>query len=192
MVWSLRVETKGPSLETVVSEHSTTVKKSKVDEKTIQASRMEFGENWEYRSDSRVREGYVATTEIAFKLKEFENYKPLWLGLAKIHGVSISAVTYDHTRRIEFQNESRRKAVLAARDKARALAEALGAVIGEPLMIEEDLSPSEGWQFQRNTSLNNLRAADAEAQGQSTGLAPGTIPITVRVKAAFRLTGAGR
>ena len=195
MLWSLRVETKGASLDSVAAEHSSTVesvleflKKSKVDQKTLQSSRMDFGENWEYRSSSRVREGYVASTEIAFKLRDFEAYKPLWLGLAKFRAVSVTSVTYDHTRRIEFQNQTRQKAVMAARDKATALAGALGAEIGEALMVEEDLSMSEGWRPQANTMVfNNLRALDAGDQQHPAALAPGTIPIIIRVKAAFRL-----
>ena len=94
-------------------------------------------------------------------------------------------VTYDHTKRIDYQNETRQKAVLAAREMAATLAAALGSEIGEPLMLEEELSVSEGWQRNRaNMVLNNLRSMD-EAMGASTeALAPGTIPITMRVKAA--------
>jgi uncharacterized protein YggE len=54
MVWFLNVENKGSTLENVAGEHTKAVqaaldflKKSKVDEKTIQSSRTEFGQNWE-------------------------------------------------------------------------------------------------------------------------------------------------
>src|SRR5262245_61715875 len=121
MIWSLRAENKGPALESLASEHMKVVqtaldflKKSKVDEKTIQSSRMEFGENWEYRSSSRMREGYVASTEIVFKITNLELYKTLWLGLAKMSSISVQAVTYDHTKRIDYQNQTRQKAILAA------------------------------------------------------------------------------
>lgn len=67
MLWSVRVENKGPLLENVAEAHAMLVqavlallKESKVEGKVIQTSRMEFGENWEFVSGSRVREGYLA------------------------------------------------------------------------------------------------------------------------------------
>lgn len=196
MVWSLRVENKGPALKAFASEHTKSVqnvleflKKSKVDPKALQTSQMQFSENWEYRSSSRVREGYVASTEVSFKTTDLELYTQLWLGLADMPFVSVQSVTYDHTKRIEFQNQTREKAILAAKEKATVSARTLGAEIGEPLLLEEDLSTSEGWQLNPGNAMlnNNLRAGGGEERGSMEALAPGTIPIRIRVKAAFQL-----
>ena len=61
MIWALKVEDKGDVLEGVANEHAkhteallTFLKAGKVDEKTLQTSRMEFGQNWEYRSNNVV------------------------------------------------------------------------------------------------------------------------------------------
>ncbi|MEI6389486.1 MAG: SIMPL domain-containing protein [Verrucomicrobiota bacterium] len=196
MVWSLQVENKGDVLETVAREHTKSVQKvleflnqSKVDPKALQTSRMRFSENWEYRANSRVREGYVASTEISFKTTDLELYVHLWLGLAGMPVVSVQSVTYDHTGRIDFQNQTRDKAILAAKEKAAASAKTLGAEIGAPLLLEEVLSPSEGWQmtFENNLRNTNIAAEGGEGRGSPEGLAPGTIPIRIRVKAAFQL-----
>ena len=195
MVWSLRVENKGSALKAVASEHTKSVqqvleflKKSKVDPKALQTSRMQFAENWEYRSSARAREGYVASTEISFKTSDLELYEQLWQGLADISAVSVQGITYDHTKRIDFQNQTREKAILAAKEKAAASAKTLGAEIGAPLLLEEDLSASEGWQMSTsNVALNNLRVAGGEERSPLEALAPGTIPISIRVKAAFQL-----
>ena len=59
---------------------------------------------------------------------------------------------------------------------------------GVSLLVEEEISVSEGWQRNRaNLVVNNLRTLDGAETGKSESLAPGTIPITMRVKAAFRL-----
>ena len=195
MVWSLQVENKGPALEVVASEHSKRVqkvleflKKSNLDTKAIQTSRLEFGENWTYTSSSRVKEGYVATTDISFKTTDLDRYPSLWLGLAEMPAVSVQNVSYDHTKRIDFQNQTREKAILAAMEKATASAKTLGVSIGEPLLLEEDLSQSEGWQMNRQMlAMNNLRVSGGDERRPVEALAPGTIPITIRVKASFKL-----
>ncbi|PWU16444.1 MAG: hypothetical protein C5B50_13425 [Verrucomicrobia bacterium] len=197
MVWSLRVENKGAVLKTVASEHTKSVqqvlkflRESKVDAKALQTSRMQFAENWEYRSSSRVREGYVASTQLSFKTTDLELYTNLWLGLAEMPVVSVESVTYDHTRRIEFQNQTREKAIKAAKEKATVSAKTLGAKVGAPLLLEEDLSASEGWQMNyanANGVVQNIRTFGADDRPPQEALAPGTIPIRIRVKAAFQL-----
>jgi len=194
MIWSVRVQNRGAVLETVASDHAknlqgtlSLLKDLKVDEKTTQTSRMEFGENWEYRSSSRVKEGYIASTDISFKITNFELYSKLWFGLAKQSAVSVENVTYDHTKRIEFRNETRQKAITAAKEKAAAMAKSLGSQIGEPLLVEEDISVSDGWQWQGNLAANNLRTVSGEEQVGKGALSPGTIPVQARIKVAFRL-----
>ena len=195
MIWSLKIENKGGDLEAVAREHGKQVeavlkflKESKVDEKSLQTSGMRFGENWEYRGSSRVKEGYVASTDIAFKMRELDKYSALWLGLAKSTAVTVESVNYEHTKRIEYRNETRQKALLAAKEKASVMAATLGAEIGEPLAVEEDMAVSEGWQgnYARNTS-NVVRSLNADDEISSEGLSPGTISIKARVRISFRL-----
>ena len=195
MIWSLKVETRGAVLESVAKEHSKTIegvlrflKDAKVDAKSIQTSRMEFGENWEERDSGRIRKGFVASMEISFKLADLNQYNSLWLGLAKFPAVSIEAVTYDHSKRTEYRNETREKALLAAREKARAMAKTLGSEIGEPLLVEEDLQLIEGWAMNntRNVAVQAL-AFRGDDRDNPRALSLGTIPIQARVRVAFRL-----
>jgi len=200
MHWFLTVRNKAAALQDASNEHARAVqqvlellKAQKLPETNIQTARMEFGENREYKNNSWVQEGYFASTDITFKLDDFEQYKALWMGLSGIPNVSVRTVQYDHSRRIEYQNDTRTKAVVAARDKARALAGALDSTIAEPLLIEEDLAGNEGWD--REALLNNVRNVSFyEGNGgtRDEQLAPGTIPIRVRVKVAFRLISHNR
>jgi hypothetical protein len=192
MVWSLKIESKGPMLDVVAGEHAKAVeavlnllKDAKVEGKVIQTSHMEFGENREYRDSKWVKEGYFAATSVSFKITDFELYQKLWLGLAKIPQVSVESVEYDHTRRIEYQNETRQKAVLAAREKAAAMARALGSEIGDPLLLDEDVAEESHWGS--NSARNNLRVISNDEEPQAQSLALGTIPIKTRVRASFRL-----
>lgn len=195
MIWSLNVRNKAATLQDAAKEHGSVVqqvlqllKDKKVPEAKTQTAQMQFGENQEYRGNSWVREGYFASTDISFTLEDLTQYSPLWIGLSEIPSVSVRSVQYEHSRRIEYQNETRNKAVLAARDKARSLAETLGSTIAEPLAIEEDLSLDEGWG---RPAMASFRSPEREPGMPGEQVAPGKIPIKARVKVVFRLVSQG-
>ncbi len=153
MIWFLNINNKGAKLNEVANEHTEKVQTvlsllndTNIKKENIQTARMEFGENWVYKNKTQVKEGYFASTGVSFTILEFEKYNRIWEELSKIQEVSVQNVFYDHIKRIEYQNETRIKAVLEAKNKAEALVKAVGSEIGEPLLIEEDLSLNEGWQ----------------------------------------------
>ena len=116
---------------------------------------MEFGENTVYKSGSRIKEGYI------------------------------KSVVYDHTDKIEIRNETRKKALLEASKKAKALAGTLGSEIGEPLVIKENPSFDGG---PRPQYAANMRAEmDSFGGGGGPVLALGKIPIRTTVQVVFRL-----
>jgi len=199
MIWNVEVRNKNLALETAAAEHGKTVqsvlsllKASKLDSKTIQTSQMEFGVNQEYISGSWTKSGYYAKTDVSFTVTNLELYEKLWLGLAGIQGVSVQNISYDHSKRIDYRNETRRKALQAAKDKAGEMAKVLGAEIGEPLLVEEDLSVNEGWWIGQNYVGNNLQTVGNAKPEAPEQLSPGTIPIRARVKVSFRLLTAQR
>lgn len=188
MYWSLSVRNKAGDLHDVAKQHTKIVsqvlrflEENKLPGKDIQTTRMEFGVNWEDKDDSLVKEGYFGSTGIIFKVEDFRKYNVLWMGLSKIANVSVGGVYYNHSKRIAYQNETRKNALLAAKEKAAALAEALGSSIGEPLLIEEEDGDSS-----RLSAVNSFREIESGSE-MPEGIAPGKIPIRVRVKVAFRL-----
>jgi len=196
MKWLLNVQNISSTSVGVAEVHGATVikvleflKKSKIAEETIQTSRMQLRENlkWNPSIQNQVQDGYAASTDVQFTLADFAGYSSIWMGLSSISGVRVTNVSLDHSDRIKFQNEARAQAVLAARDKARAIAETLGAKIGQPLIVEEDLSADEGYRLQ---TTNSVSANDVRSSGSAAGqdeVAPGSMPIRARVKATFRL-----
>jgi len=198
MVWSVEVRSQDAKLEAAAAGHAKSVasvlrllKESRIEGKKTQTSRMEFGENREYIANSWVKSGYYAKTDVSFKLTDFEQYQPLWTGLASIPGVSIGNVGYDNTQRIDHRKEARRKALEAAKAKATEMVQVLGSEIAEPLLVEEDLSVSEGWQGNNAVQLMNNVSAPGDAATREAGqLSLGTISIRARVKVSFRLVAA--
>jgi uncharacterized protein len=109
LLWTIRVRNQGLMLEDVAKQHTklvetvmTLLKNLKLEEKSIQTSRMEFGENWDHRSGARIRDGYFASTAISFKVVDFELDGKIWFSLAKTPEVTVENVTYDHSKRIKL------------------------------------------------------------------------------------------
>lgn len=192
MNWHLSVRNEGGNLEEVAELHSKHVesvlallKEMEIPAEEQQTARMEFGENWVCKNKSRIQEGYFASTEIFFKIKDLKKYKSLWVTLSKIDHVTVEGVYYDHSNRIEYQDETRKKALLAARSKAIALSEALGSEIGEPLLIEEDTSIQD--YARRSLCSNSISFVNESDFDAIESIAPGKIPIRIRMKLSFRL-----
>ena len=189
MIWYLDASNKALELEKTASDHSVIIKKvlgflkeMNISQDNIQTSRMSFGENWVYRNKERVKEGYKANTSISFTVEDLDIYNKLWMGLAKMSGISIESIDYDSSKRIDTQNSTRKKALLNAKEKAENLASTLSAKLGEILIIEEDLSTERRYV--------NFLTQSSETQGDADlndTLAPGKILITQRVMVVFRL-----
>lgn len=200
--WLVEVKNTGLELPKVAEAHAKKVaallemlKKQAVPDNAVQTARMEFSENRIYRHNEYVKEGYQAQTNVAFKLDDLSKYKALWTELAQLSGVSVNNVSFDHTKRIELNKETRKLALKAAQEKATAMAEVLGSKVGEPLAIDEDLSVTEGWgrgNLMLNGNNTTAQSLQVAPQGEGSGpLAPGAIPITIRVRVTFRLLNPG-
>ena len=194
MVWHVTVHNQGAKLPAVAAEHAKMVramleflKQTGINGTDVQTSQMNFGEHEEHRNGSWIKDGYEAETNASFMIKELGKYEMLWMGLAELAGVSVESVVFDHSQRVEYQNDTRRKALLAARDKAADLASTLGVQLGEPLYIEEDYSLHQTWGSNRAQAQVNTCYSAGGGDDMGDTLAPGTISIRTRVRATFRL-----
>ncbi len=192
MNWNLQVKNKEPNLEKAAETHASAVKTvldflnaQQLPETDIQTSGMQFGQNWTYKGREQIKDGYFASTDIAFKVEDLAKYTKLWIGLSRLPHVSLTGVHYDHSQRIELRNKTRKKALLAAKAKAEGLADAIGSRIGRPLSIEES-SGNFGLRTS-NYNMSNSITGSASSSGDTVDLAPGLIPITMQVKVSFLL-----
>ncbi|MGI9467073.1 MAG: SIMPL domain-containing protein [Rubripirellula sp.] len=193
MNWNLQVKNEDQNLEKAAETHATAVSHvldflnaQDLPQHAIQTSGMKFGQNWTYQDRQRVRDGFFASTDISFKVKDLAKYTKLWVGLSRLPHVALTGVYYDHSERIAYRNKTRKNALMAAKAKAEGLAKALGSEIGRPLSIEE-VSDSYGLRT-GNFNISNSMSGSGNGSGETANLAPGQIPITMRVKVSFLLT----
>src|SRR3569623_739011 len=181
--WFVEVKNTGLDLPKVAEQHAAKVsaqldllKANGIAAKNVQTAQMQLAENQVYRRNEWVKEGYLAQTQVSFKLEELGKYKALWFALAALSDVPVKGTMFDHSKRIELNREVRKMALKAAKEKAAVMAEELGSRAGEPLAIEEDLSISEGWGRDNNILFNGNNAVQSAAGGggdREGMLAPG-------------------
>ncbi len=118
LIWSLTLKNEGPDLAEVAKKHielsvelDKAIEASGIAKKDVSTSKMEFGENYVYRNSSQIKEGYLAKTSVTFKTNDFSKYQSTWLNLAAIKEVSLTSIMYDHSKRIDFQNETRKSLI---------------------------------------------------------------------------------
>ncbi len=193
--WRLTVARRGADVAPLAEAHARDVAAvlaflggQGIAEREIQTARMQFSEHYEYRSKSRVMEGYDASTSITFSVAELGKYQALWQGLARLEGVSVDGVAWDSSRRIELQNSSRIDALLAAKAKAEAMAGALEVKLAEPIVIEE--LPTFGDDRFRGLRGNTANMVSYQPGGDEgdDAVAPGEIEIRTRVQVRFRIS----
>ncbi|TQV89848.1 SIMPL domain-containing protein [Aliikangiella coralliicola] len=185
--WSLAIKTLEKELPLAAKKHAETsrevmrlLKQHKIDAKDIQTTQMQFGENKQYKHQSWVIEGYFASSQITFKLRDLDKYSKLWKALVKQANVSMNGFSYGHSKYKKIQNEVQQQALLVAKKKAEKLARTLKNKVGRVLVIEE-----EGSNPIRPYVGSRMQAMDASAESQP--IAHGTITINARIKAVFQL-----
>jgi uncharacterized protein YggE len=196
MHWTLFVKTQGPEIASVAETHDRKVagvisflKDRSIDEKKIQTSRITLAENWVYRANERVMDGYIASTTVVFESNKLEQYRDLWIGVANLKDVSVNSVEFDTSERIKHQNNSRIQAVRAAKDKAISLAEALDSNIGHPLVIDEVMAPTVDYSGRAGLANNRMAFAESSmAAPDASSISPGTISVQTRVNVKFEIT----
>lgn len=186
--WSTSVKNAGTTITTVAEDHATHVAavlnyllQSGISKEDVKTSRMQLMENYVYRSNSRIKEGYYALTHINFETTDFEKYLEYWKKLSSFQNLTITAVDFDITNFLELQNKTRIAAAHNAKEKANDLAQAMGAAINQTLLIEEI---PDSFQIPRNRAV----AMDmAEMRQGSSPISPGKEKVRAEIKIVFGL-----
>jgi uncharacterized protein len=149
----------------------------------IRTSNMQFGEHQVYIRQEYVKDGYVASTDLTVTVCDLTKYIAVWKGVAAIDGASVNSIRFDHSKRIEFVNEARKKAVAVAKTKAAMLAEVYGAKIGAPVSITEEETPASYGPYASNVQSNRIDPAPPE---EATG-SGGAMQVRARFRVVFDL-----
>ena len=107
-----------------------------VDEKDIQTTFLSLQPQFDYKKGMRISY-FVAEQTITVTVRDLTKLDTLLESLIKAGGNRIDSIQYETIDLRKYRDQARDLAVKAAREKAEALAKALGQEIGKAYSIEE-------------------------------------------------------
>lgn len=146
-----------------------------VDEKDIQTTFLSLRPQFDYRKGMRISY-FVAVETMSVTVRDISKLDTLVDSLVKAGGNRIDSIQYETSDLRKYRDQARDLAVRAAREKAEALAKALGQGIGKACSIEEIPEPnylsgltSNAFYYDETTRLRSpAKSGPATAPGQET------------------------
>jgi uncharacterized protein YggE len=143
-----------------------------------------------YRGDNEARTllGYSVRKDLVITLRDVTRAEGLLSELLAGDVTRINTVSFRSSQMRKYRDQARDMAMRAAREKAAALAGAVGQKIGKAYSIEEDAPTPRSYASQNVMSNAVGYAADSDSSTASEGtLALGLIKISARVTVKFEL-----
>lgn len=140
-----------------------------------------------YRGDNDARTllGYAVRKDLVITLRDVTRAEALLSELLDSAVTRINTVSFRSSQMRKYRDQARDMAMRAAREKATALAGAVGQKIGKAYSIEEE-APSRGYPPPNYSQ--NVVSTESDSSSASEGtLALGLIKISARVTVKFEL-----
>lgn len=128
--------------------------------------------------------GYEAARSLTITVHSVDQVEAVLFDLAAAGANRIERVEFRTSEIIKKRAEARVLAIKAAREKAEAMAAALGQTIGEPLKIDEGVESP--WN---PLPMNNYVRSNETASQLGDSVAAGKIEVRAQVSVVFKLQG---
>jgi len=150
-----------------------------VEEKDIQTTFLILKPQFDYRKGMRISY-FVAAQTMSVTVRDLSKLDGLLESLIQAGGNRIDSIDYETSDLRKYRDQARELAVKAAREKAQALAAALGQEIGKAHAIEEVTEPA--YQSYLNVSVETRSGGRG-----GLSLAPGQKSVSASVVVSFDL-----
>ena len=163
------------------------LKSAGIDAKHIQTQYLSVGVRYK---DYRNKTGryFEASQQFNICITNLDSYEDVIIGLLEQGIHNLSSPTFRTTKLREKKDEARRKAIIAAREKAEMLALELGQDIGIAHSITEVVAQN-NWGFQnQNAYSNSVTETSADGAGPDSGFALGQLEVKASIDVSFQLT----
>jgi len=151
-----------------------------IDEKDVQTTYLSLQQQSSYVKKQRVYY-FVASQTMSVTVRDISKLDTLLEALVRAGGNRIDSIEYEVSDLRKYRDQARDLAVKAAREKAEALAKALGQDIGRAQQVEE--VPDLSYRYANPTSNVFYESAErAKAAGPSLAAGQKTISASVTVQ----------
>ena len=172
----VRVESQGEEAGAVKAENDAAIdtvinflRSAGIKDKNIRTEYINLNKNYDYNSKTY---SYTANQSLTIVLKDLKKYETVMAGLLSSGINRIDGVVFGSSEMEKLQAETRIKAIVNAKEKAAAYAEALGQSIGKAVVISE----SAGSVPRPAVYNTRMMSMEASSDGGET-IAPGELSI---------------
>jgi uncharacterized protein len=153
-----------------------------VDDKDIQTAYLDLQPTTYYQKQVRVN-NFTATQSLSVTVRDLSKLDGVTDAVMSAGANRIDGIEYQSSELRKYRDQARDEATKAAKEKALALAQALGNQVGKTYSIEE-VPQSDGYSIM-NGLVPNVAIPDKRASASST--APGQLTGTASVIVSFDL-----
>ena len=152
--------------------------------KDFGSSRVTLSQEFRYTNGENKFAGYQAKIEFNVFLREMDRVDAVLSGLIAAGANTLISVTFQTTRLKELRADARRRAIVAAREKAELYCAAAGVDVGSVLAID-DVNPellsgrSEGHTYREPAAVDDT--------GEPGAIDPGAISVGAAVNVLYRI-----
>jgi uncharacterized protein YggE len=163
------------------------VKKKGVQGKHAKTDHVRIRPHYEYNTE-RVQY-YQVHKSITVTVKDLDRLEAIMAAAFGAGANGLDSIQFRSTKLRKHRDRARLLAVKAAREKAGAMAAALGGKIGKPHAISEHTTGGYwgGWWQDRNVAQNIVQNVQTSPGGTGEAVAPGQIRINAKVTVSFIL-----
>ncbi len=153
-----------------------------IEEKDIQTTYLSLRPQYNYRKGMRISY-FVAEQTLTVTLRDLTKVDKLLQELINAGGNRINSIQYETSEPRKYRDQARDLAVKAAREKAQALAHALGQEIGKAQSIEETAESG----FIQTAFFYNNSVEETRGVSRSPATSAGQNRISASVTVSFEL-----
>lgn len=160
----------------------------KIGVKDFGSSRVTLTQEFRYINGENKFVGYQAKLEFNVVLREMDKVEAVLTGLIAAGANILTSVSFQTTRLKDLRADARRRAVVAAREKAELYCTAAGVAVG-PVLAIEDVNP-ETLTNRGEGSMHTYREANpVEDAGEPGAIDPGAIAVGAAVNVVYGIKG---
>ena len=152
--------------------------------KDFGSSRITLSQEFRYTNGENRFVGYQAKIEFNVVLREMDKVDAVLSGLIEAGANNLTSVAFQTTRLKELRADARRRAVVAAREKAELYCAAAGVVVGPVLAIEDVNPESLSGRSEAHTSREPAAVEDA---GEPGAIDPGAVAVGAAVNIVYSI-----